>query len=110
MKKCSQLEPQLINGNLRYFNVNMNSIWYRTMSLNVIRSLPVCMFYQIHVCIISTVIHRIHPKEISIRGFPFFLAVAIYCYEVRTPGCLSWVILFFVLYHHPLHRPPNGFM
>ncbi|ESP02144.1 hypothetical protein LOTGIDRAFT_157294 [Lottia gigantea] len=24
---------------------------------------------------------RIHPKEMSIKGFPFFLAIAIYCYE-----------------------------
>jgi hypothetical protein len=26
----------------------------------------------------------VHPKEISIKGFPFFFAIAIYCYEV---GC-----------------------
>ncbi|ELT99255.1 hypothetical protein CAPTEDRAFT_221555 [Capitella teleta] len=26
-------------------------------------------------------IERIHPKKISIKGFPFFLAIAIYCYE-----------------------------
>ncbi len=27
--------------------------------------------------------YRIHPKEMSLEGFPFFLAVAMYCYEVR---------------------------
>lgn len=26
-------------------------------------------------------IERIHPKKMSLKGFPFFLAVAIYCYE-----------------------------
>jgi len=25
---------------------------------------------------------RIHPKKMSMRGLPFFLAVSIYCYEV----------------------------
>ncbi|XP_046372025.2 amino acid transporter AVT3B-like isoform X1 [Haliotis rufescens] len=26
-------------------------------------------------------VFRIHPKNMSVRGFPFFLAIAIYCYE-----------------------------
>ena len=34
-------------------------------------------------------VDRIHPKEMSVKGFPFFLAIAIYCYEVspRTVAC-----------------------
>ncbi|KAK2170514.1 hypothetical protein LSH36_2g01039 [Paralvinella palmiformis] len=39
-------------------------------------------------CLLTLVRHlgslaycRIHPKKISLKGFPFFLAVAIYCYE-----------------------------
>lgn len=31
-----------------------------------------------HVC---TVKQRFHPKEFSLKGFPFFFAMAIYCYE-----------------------------
>ena len=29
------------------------------------------------------VMRRFHPREFSLSGFPFFFAVAIYCYEVR---------------------------
>ena len=29
----------------------------------------------------STFCSTVHPKEISLEGLPFFLSVAIYCYE-----------------------------